>query len=82
MDGLSGSLGAPHFCLAGGIEIEVDDNVRGIVERPLDALVPYPGLLPQISEPRERGIPGVEVGDGMFDVKRVHGDSLVWRNIV
>ena len=66
-------------CVVGGVEVEVDDDVVGVVNRPLDALLAYPGLLAGLGEAAERGVPRVEVGDGMFDVQGGHGVSrLSW----
>lgn len=57
------------FCLAGGVEVEVNDDIVGVADRSLDALPADPGLPPGLGEAPERGTPGIEVGNGVFDVE-------------
>src|SRR6202042_27496 len=47
--------------VVGAVEVEVDDHVVGVANRPLDALLAYPGLLTGLREAAERGVPRVEV---------------------
>src|SRR6266704_161835 len=65
------------FRLAGSSEVQIDDNVLGIVDGPLDAVPEHPGLLPKLGETAERRFPQIEVDDRMFDVQCRHGYSLV-----
>src|SRR6266571_1504896 len=46
------------------------------------ALLVYSGLPPGLGEAPERGVPGLEVGNGVFDVECGHGGSLVRRDVV
>jgi hypothetical protein len=65
------------FRLSDGVEVEVDDHISRVIDGSLDALLPNPSLPTDIGEPRERRVPGIEVGDGMFDLQGCHGNSLV-----
>jgi hypothetical protein len=65
--------------LVGGPEVEVDDHVPGVVDRPLDAMPEHTGQLPDLGESVERRLPAIEVDDAVFDVQCRHGGSLARR---
>jgi len=46
------------FCLAGGVELEVNDDIVEVADRPLDALLAYPGLPPGLGDLGIRPRPG------------------------
>jgi len=58
--------------LFGGVEVEVDDDVARVVDGALQAVPAYSGLFPDRGEAVEGALPGVEVGDGVFDVEGGH----------
>jgi hypothetical protein len=70
-----------RFRLVGGVEVEIDDDVVGVIDRPLDAVPEHTGPLPEFGEPVECPFPEIEIDDRMFDVQCRHDDSLaggVW----
>src|SRR5664279_3736497 len=59
--------------LSVAVEVEIDDDVAGVVDRTLDAVVQYAGRFAGRGEAVERRLPGREVGDGVLDVQCGHG---------
>ena len=60
------------FCLACGIEVEVNDDIVQVADGPLDALLAYPGLPPGLGEAPERGVPGFEIGHSCWTRSAPH----------
>ena len=54
------------------VEVEIDQHVVRIVNRPMDSVGTYPCSSPCVGESVERACPGLEVGDGVLDVKCDH----------
>ncbi len=53
----------------GRVEVKVDDDVVGVVDGPVDAVLTDPGLPPMLSESLERRAPEREVDDRVLDVQ-------------
>ena len=67
------------MCLVDGVEVEVDEHVVGVVDRPLDTVGLDTGLGAGVREALEGGESTIEVGDGVFDVQCGHGALLCGR---
>jgi hypothetical protein len=65
----------PVLTPVGGLEVEIDDDVVPVIGRLRDALADDAGGGATLGEAVERGLPGGEVGDGVFDVQGRHGSS-------
>lgn len=58
------------------VELQVDHDVGGIVDRPADDVATDAGGRTQAGESVERLFPGGEIGDGVLDVQCGHGSRL------
>jgi hypothetical protein len=65
------------FCLFDGVEVEVDDHICRVIDRPLDALPPDAGRRAGIGEARERRVSGTESVMGCSMCRVAMGTSLV-----